>query len=379
MSSRPRWKLPSTFADDLAPRSRSASSLPPMTTNTYSPKVQPESASPSKTIIKETVTIKSSTELADLIERSLPLLRNGGLMLKNTVSPQMKELLRSFTGESLDEKLAMPLCLLVAAIEEAKKPPVAEQKTPIIPLPTRPMADWEDLEDIIAPRDLVRNGTWVGITQTGRLSFLTNYLQCERKRITHSRGDLPVLFLTSTEKPLPFLKRLNLDGYGMVNLITAQVVGDIEVAFRSSAREQDVERLPAGVHGFSNGFKDDLKWEKVVIGKQKMEKLISELEDGADLPWDEIFDDILGRTTETDSVNNLPGTGFPEVFKRRISAMKILPFWNFCGQIGLCGTTSQIVIAVWKDGLVQMKERIWTENCESFEHGHQFYMNKESV
>jgi len=49
---------------------------------------------------------------------------------------------------------------------------------------------------------------------------------------------------------------------------------------------------------------------------------------GEELPWDEIFDDILGSTTETDSAEDLPNTGFSEVFERRISAMKILPFDN---------------------------------------------------
>jgi len=36
--------------------------------------------------------------------------------------------------------------------------------------PTGPLAFWDDTPDILAGRDLKHNGTWLGITRTGRIA-----------------------------------------------------------------------------------------------------------------------------------------------------------------------------------------------------------------
>jgi len=41
--------------------------------------------------------------------------------------------------------------------------------------PTAPLCFWDDAPDILAGRDLKRNGTWLGVTRTGRIAAITNF------------------------------------------------------------------------------------------------------------------------------------------------------------------------------------------------------------
>jgi uncharacterized protein with NRDE domain len=50
--------------------------------------------------------------------------------------------------------------------------------------------------DLLAGRDELRGGTWLGCTRGGRIAFLTNFREPEIKFSgAKSRGDLPVKFL----------------------------------------------------------------------------------------------------------------------------------------------------------------------------------------
>jgi uncharacterized protein with NRDE domain len=43
--------------------------------------------------------------------------------------------------------------------------------------PTAPADFWAEAPEILAGRDLVGGGTWLGITRTGRLTTVANYRQ----------------------------------------------------------------------------------------------------------------------------------------------------------------------------------------------------------
>ena len=95
------------------------------------------------------------------------------------------------------------------------------------------------------------------------------------------------------------------------------------------------------------------------------------------IPWDDVFDRVLGNTDEATAGVPLPETGVEDWRERKFSAMRILPFWNFAPPVppsstslcraasaatvkgGLYGTVSQTVVAVWSHGLVEIKERLW--------------------
>jgi uncharacterized protein with NRDE domain len=48
--------------------------------------------------------------------------------------------------------------------------------------PTQPAHFWPDEPCLLAGRDTLRKGTWLGVTKSGRFALLTNYreVQCSR-------------------------------------------------------------------------------------------------------------------------------------------------------------------------------------------------------
>ena len=91
--------------------------------------------------------------------------------------------------------------------------------------PTAGADYWEDAPGLLAGRDLERGGTWLGMTETGRIAAITNFREPARK-ITDapSRGLLVSDFLRSQERPQAYLERLATKGtlFNGFNLI----VGD---------------------------------------------------------------------------------------------------------------------------------------------------------
>lgn len=108
-----------------------------------------------------------------------------------------------------------------------------------------------------------------------------------------------------------------------------------------------------------------------------------------DVPWDQIFDKVLGFSEEVPPGIPLPDTGVEEWREQKMSAMRILPFWNFglpvhnhslqsfhsAVQGGLYGTRSQIVIAVWSDHSVEIQERIWDAEQRCCHQAYSFHLD----
>jgi uncharacterized protein with NRDE domain len=54
--------------------------------------------------------------------------------------------------------------------------------------PTLPAHFWPDQPQLLAGRDALREGTWLGITRTGRFAFITNYREVRRARRARVRA-----------------------------------------------------------------------------------------------------------------------------------------------------------------------------------------------
>lgn len=111
-----------------------------------------------------------------------------------------------------------------------------------------PLAAWPDHPHILAGRDQVSGGAWLGVSTHGRLALVTNLRGYGAPDpAAASRGALVAEFLlgggsTAVEQVNP------------ANLITIDGM-DAEVATnRPAARRQ---RMPAGLHGLSNGPMDE--------------------------------------------------------------------------------------------------------------------------
>lgn len=130
--------------------------------------------------------------------------------------------------------------------------------------PTLPAAFWDDNPNILAGRDLRENGTWMGISTTGRFAALTNYRDpANIKPQAPSRGHLVQDYLNSDLAPKPYLDQLA-DGGGAYNGFNL-LLGTRESLFYYSNREKLMRKVTPGIHGMSNSLLD-VPWPKVSRG-----------------------------------------------------------------------------------------------------------------
>nr|WP_051929767.1 NRDE family protein [Carnobacterium mobile] len=138
--------------------------------------------------------------------------------------------------------------------------------------PTAAAHFWEDAPTVLAGRDLLKMGTWLGITKTGRFAALTNFYNSkadakEKSIYAHSRGNIVRDYLTSDTSPEAFIsalqeKRLQFDGFNLL-------IGDAEELFHyNNVLNQFTPVLP-GTHGLSNDTLD-IPWPKVTRGNEQL-------------------------------------------------------------------------------------------------------------
>ncbi|CAM5181822.1 putative protein with NRDE domain OS=Castellaniella defragrans OX=75697 GN=HNR28_002854 PE=4 SV=1 [Castellaniella defragrans] len=197
---------------------------------------------------------------------------------------------------------------------------------------------WPGRPDVIAGRDLVAGGTWLGWTRQGRFGFLTNYREPGHPPPDHapSRGALVRDFLLGGETAQAYADTLmrHAGDWAGFNL----VVGDRDGTWYLSNRDPDgsVHRLTAGSHVLSNHLLDT-PWPKT-------ERLRENLGGLPAAQWalepDAVF--ALLRDTTPAGQDELPATGLsPELEHLLSSPFIVSPEY---------GTRCSTVIAVSHDG-----------------------------
>ena len=131
---------------------------------------------------------------------------------------------------------------------------------------TAPLDWWVDAPDVLAGRDLVGAGTWLGLSRDGRFAALTNHRDPSAFRAdAPTRGSLVADYLSGpVVAPLDYLSRVAQRGadYNGFNLI----VGDLsqrELGWYCNRADTPPCLLPPGVHGISNAVLDT-PWPKLV-------------------------------------------------------------------------------------------------------------------
>lgn len=178
--------------------------------------------------------------------------------------------------------------------------------------PTAAAEYWSDRPGILAGRDLLRGGAWLGITGTGRIALVTNFRDgAGRKPSQRSRGLLVRDFLQNSPDPIGFLESVHRSprAWSGFNL----VLGANGRYYHYSNRECRIRPLKPGLYGLSNHLLDT-PWPKVKKAKSAAARLIR-----AQTPLrpENVFDLLHDRTPFPD--NRLPQTGVGLTWERILS------------------------------------------------------------
>ncbi|WP_342505741.1 NRDE family protein [Sporosarcina sp. FSL K6-2383] len=212
--------------------------------------------------------------------------------------------------------------------------------------PTAQADFWEENPDVLAGRDLVHNGTWLGITKSGRFAALTNYRDPAEFGIEkQSRGDIVKDFLMENISPVEFLETLqnHSNEYAGFNLI----VGDLDGLFYFSNKQEGIKEIPKGTHSLSNEFLNT-PWPKVKKGKGRLRNYVQQHEV---VETDALF--AILRDTEIASDELLPDTGVGLDLERQLSPL-FIKTTNY-------GTRCSTVVLVGHDGSITFVERTFSK------------------
>ena len=220
--------------------------------------------------------------------------------------------------------------------------------------PTAPLNYWADHPDVLAGRDLKGNGTWLGVTGTGRIAAITNYREpAAHMENTPSRGILIRNFLTGNASPQRYLKAVSKisQAYNGFNLIA----GDPAELYYYSNRATRIRQLQPGLYGISNHL-IDTAWPKIARGKNLLQGQLSGREE---IDIEKIWEILADRSQPPD--DELPDTGVGLHWERILSPMFIIsPDY---------GTRSSSVVLIDKSGRVTIQERSFPNTGNEIKEG----------
>lgn len=206
--------------------------------------------------------------------------------------------------------------------------------------PTHPARFWPEHPELLAGRDLVAGGTWLGVTKRGRFAALTNIRDPARMTPTpRSRGELVLGRLIDDVPSYPK------ENYGGYNLLWGNLEENA-FYFDGNRDGQEPSRLAAGVFGLSNGALDE-SWPKTSALKQRMSDLLTDPALDREALSIGLFEALAARGMFPDDA--LPDTGIGLERERVLSSVFIdSPDY---------GTRSSTVVIADRDGTVMFEER----------------------
>ena len=241
------------------------------------------------------------------------------------------------------------MCLLLIAHEMHPAHPLVllANRDEFRARPTAPLGFWPNEPQLLAGKDLLAGGTWLGVTRSGRIAAVTNYREPGAHRSgAPSRGNLVHSYLSADLSPRDWLAKLSPRdaSYNGFNLICGDLAAPpAERFFYHSNRDGGTRPLPVGLRGLSNHLLDT-PWPKVARGKSRLQ---AALRDSHPLDPEDLLDILADTTRPPDA--ELPDTGVGLELERILSSAFIT---------GLeYGTRSSSVILLDRSGLLTFMER----------------------
>lgn len=221
---------------------------------------------------------------------------------------------------------------------------VAANRDEFYDRPTEKAHFWPDAPTLLAGRDSLQKGTWLGITKEGRFAALTNIRdQSLEGNDKKSRGHIVRGYLTSKEHPLKFLEQLRNEkhAYAGFNIL----IGNSDELYHYNNVEDSVTKVEQGTHSLSNATLNT-PWPKVANGKKQFDEYIRHTEQ---IDTERIFQILENDEQAPDA--ELPDTGVGLELERKLSASFIkTPDY---------GTRSATVLLIGRNHHVTFKERTY--------------------
>jgi len=234
------------------------------------------------------------------------------------------------------------MCTLLLAwqVDPARPLIVAANRDEFRARPSAVAHFWPEAPQLLAGRDLLAGGTWLGVTRQGRFAALTNVREpaVAAPPGAPSRGRLVLDFLRGAAPPADYLAGLDAGAYAGFNL----VVGDVDALWYLGNRCGEPRPLTPGVHGLSNAGLDT-PWPKVRRGRARLGELA-----GAGRATPTALLALLADERAADDVE-LPDTGVGLALERLLS-----PLFIAGAAYGTCSSTALVFHA---DGRVEFRER----------------------
>ncbi|QQK78185.1 NRDE family protein [Salicibibacter cibarius] len=251
------------------------------------------------------------------------------------------------------------MCLINFTWKAHEKYPliIAANRDEFYERPTAPAHFWEDAPDLLAGRDLLQKGTWLGITKQGKFVALTNFRDPQQIAPGKaSRGTIIKQFLTEDWDPLAFVEALqeHRDDYTGYNVIA----GTLDEMYHYNNVHDELNEVNPGIHGLSN---DSLNtpWPKVVKGKQALSAYTTQ---HSEIKTEALFR-ILSHTEQAPD-EALPSTGVDLNFERQLSPLFI--------HTGNYGTRASTVLLIDNQGKVTFVERRFDQGAFAGEQSFSF-------
>ncbi len=172
-------------------------------------------------------------------------------------------------------------------------------------------AFWDDHPQVLAGRDLVARGTWLGSTRSGRFAALTNFSGPDDPSTPKSRGELVQNFLTGRDGAEHYAHSIHGLDYAGFNLLLYD--GD-NLVYTSNRAPTQV--LKPGFYGLANA-ELGAQWPKCTRGAANLEEITQREHHPQELV------ELMADQAVPDD-RELPHRGRPIEMERRFAPLFIL-------------------------------------------------------
>lgn len=214
------------------------------------------------------------------------------------------------------------MCLIIFAHQANAQYPLvlAANRDEFFSRPTQQASFWtaqNGTSQVLAGKDLLAGGTWLGVSRSGRFSAVTNVRDPSQvEQAVRSRGQLTLEFLEGVMSAAEYADTLAtaFDQFAGFNLL----LGDGKDMVYINNLEATVQKLEPGIYGLSNGLLNS-DWPKVTRGRDDLASLMQE---PASVSTDQLIEMMQHREISSDE--SLPSTGVSLELERVLSSTFIM-------------------------------------------------------